>query len=195
MVFTIPEIMGIIVVAFYTSYIFSAFIKKPRAYLEYDSPTNTIFEDMKFAAYIVVPAVILHEMAHKFTALALGFSSEFMAFYQSGWTLGLAIFSIVLRVIHAPFIILVPGFVLIPANVDPISTGMIAFAGPLTNIILYGIAAYLLKSHYLNHNQAIIAHLTKRVNLWLFIFNMIPIGIFDGAKVLNGIIYALSGTF
>jgi len=189
MVFTLSEIIGIVIVSVYISYIFSGFIKKPRSYLDYSLPKNQLWEDMKFSSYIVVPAVIIHEMAHKFTAVALGFSSEFMAFYQSGWTLGMAIFSIILRTIHAPFIIIVPGFVSIPANVDPISTGIIAFAGPLTNLILYGIATYFLKSRHLNHNQAIIAHLTKRVNIWLFIFNMLPFGIFDGAKVLNAIFY------
>jgi Zn-dependent protease len=187
-IITLSEVIGLIVVAFYISYIFSGFIKKPRNIYDEDySYKNQLWEDMKFSAMIVVPAVILHEMAHKFIAMFLGFESAFYGFYYSSWTMTLAIISIFLRIFHAPFIILVPGFVGIPPNVDPLSTGIIAFAGPLTNLIMFFIADYIIKNKQLNRNQLILATLTKKINIFLFIFNMIPIAPFDGGKVLTAL--------
>ena len=38
----------------------------------------------------------------------------------------------------------------------------------------------------LTRKQLILLHLTKKINIILFFFNMIPFGPFDGAKVLFG---------
>lgn len=184
---TISEIIGIVVVAFYISYIFSGFIKKPRTIYDYYSAKSHLWEDMKFSAMIVVPAVILHEMAHKFVAMGMGFESAFYGFYASGWTMTLAVISIVLRIFSSPFILIVPGFVGIPAGVDPVSSGIIAFAGPLINLIIFFVAGYIIKTKKLTRNQMIVAVLTKKINMWLFIFNMIPIAPFDGGKVLTAL--------
>ena len=187
-IIAISEIIGIIIVSFYISYIFSGFIKKPRTIYDQYSYKSRLWEDMKFSAMIVVPAVILHEIAHKVAGLAMGHQSIFYGFYSSSWTMILAVISLMLRIFHAPFILIVPGFVGIPAGVDPISSGIIAFAGPLTNLIIFFIASYIIKHKQLTQNQTIIAVLTKKINLWLFIFNMIPIDPFDGGKVLTGLL-------
>jgi len=177
------EIIGIIIVSLYISYIFSGFIKKPRSIHDRYFGKNQLWEDMKFSALIVVPAVILHEMAHKFVAMAMGFQSTFFGFYSSTPTLIMAGISLALRIFQFPFIFIVPGFVGIPSNVSALNSGIIAFAGPLTNLIIFFIAGYIIKHKDLTHNQSIIAHLTKRINMWLFIFNMLPIAPFDGQKV------------
>lgn len=186
-IISISEIIGIIIVSLYISFIFSAFIKKPRTIYDTYSQKSHLWEDMKFSALIVVPAVILHEMAHKFVAMGMGFESVFYGFYSSSWTMTLAIISIVLRLFHSPFILIVPGFVGIPSTVSALNSGIIAFAGPLTNLILFFIAGYILKNKKLTHKQTIIAILTKKINMWLFLFNMIPIPPFDGGHVLNAL--------
>jgi len=66
-------------------------------------------------------------------------------------------------------------------------SALIAFAGPLINLILWISAHYVLKYKNLGRKQAIFFLLTKEVNKWLFIFNMLPIPPLDGSKVWFGL--------
>ena len=177
----ISEIIGVLVVTVYMAYIFTGFIRYPGL--------MSFKEQMKLSAIISAPAVILHEMAHKFTAVALGYPAQFMAFYESSWTFILAGISMFLRFIHAGFIFIVPGFVLIPSNTPVLDSGIIAFAGPLINLLIWvGIGIYLKYNHKMKEKTYFILVVTRKINLFLFIFNMIPFGMFDGAKVLDAIL-------
>ena len=177
----ISEIIGVLVVTGYMAYIFTGFIRYPGVI--------NFKEQLKLSAIISAPAVILHEMAHKFTAVALGYPAQFMAFYEAGWTLVLAGISIFLRMIHAGFIFIVPGFVLIPANTPVLDSGIIAFAGPLTNLIIWaGVGLYLKYNTKMKEKTYFTLIITRKINMFLFIFNMIPFGMFDGAKVLNAVL-------
>ena len=105
-------------------------------------------------------------------------------FYASYFGLGLGVF---LRFISSPFIIFIPGFVEIHGATTTQSI-LTAFVGPGTNLLLFAIAAIVLKrAKKLTQKQAIFLHLTKQINLFLFLFNMIPIPPFDGGHVFGGL--------
>ena len=58
--------------------------------------------------------------------------------------------------------------------------GKISLAGPLTNSILALIFLIILNITQLN-----IAHIGFQINAYLAVFNMLPFGAFDGAKVFR----------
>ena len=103
----------------------------------------------------------------------------------------------VLRIISAPFMFLIPGYVA-PAYEGAwagISAGQmsaIAFAGPAVNLTLFFVFWWLLKTNkYPKWNR--LFYISKVVNLWLFILNMLPVGPLDGAKVFSGLKTVLFG--
>ena len=143
------------------------------------------FYSFMFAAAVTAPAIILHEMGHKFLAVLLGISATFKAWY---FGLGLGI---LLSVIGSPLIILAPGYVEIGGGTD-LQQAVIAFAGPFVNLVLF-----LTARHVLNHKkrftrtQAMGWYFTKQINLFLFIFNLIPIPPLDGSKVFFNLFKAI----
>jgi len=189
MLITFSEIIAIIIITIYLAYLFSGFISK------IPFRGNSLKETLIISAVVTAPAVILHELAHKFTAMILGYQATFYAFYNTFPTLVLAVVSIGLRFINSPFIFIVPGFVGIPLTSSPLETSIIAFAGPFTNLLIYLVAVVIIKTKKLTRKQLLIAHLTKRINIFLFFFNMIPIGFFDGYKVFTGLFSFLSQVF
>ena len=178
---SIIELFRMAVMTLGIGYIFSSMVQRP-THAFYTNPLAFDWPSVKLAALATAPAVILHELGHKFTALALGVHAEFFASY---FGLGLGIF---LKLISAPFIIFVPGYVQISANAGAVTSGAIALAGPLVNLALWLAAAFALKALRLTRTQMMLAFLTKRINMILFFFNLIPFGFFDGAKVLDGIL-------
>ena len=176
---TLQEIYYLTIMSLALGYIFSGFIKKP------DSPFTKGFnwEDFKFAILIAAPAVVLHELAHKFTAMLFGLSATFKIFWGG---LGIGVF---LKLIHSPFLIIAPGYVEIPGLQTNLTTAIIAFAGPAINLLLF-ITAHLIltRARNLTRIQATALYLTKQINLLLFVFNMLPIPPLDGSKVFGGLI-------
>lgn len=153
-------------------------------------PLSVNWEDMKLAMIAIVPAIILHELGHKFTAMAFGAAATFHISYTF---LGIAL---LLKIMRFPFIFLVPAFVAYSsANITPLQSSMIAFAGPAVNFALFGISALILKfyKNKLTRKTILILGLTKQVNLFLGIFNMIPIRPFDGGHVLHGLVQTFQG--
>jgi len=187
-IITLAELIGLIVITIYIGYIFTGIIKtRPKTVYNILHPRRIDMRDFKFAILVSAPAVILHELAHKFTAIFYGYSATFQAFYSSTFTLILAAISIILKTIGSPFILIVPGFVQIPLISDSVAYRLIAFAGPFINLSLFLIAHLTLNySKNLKKNQMIFLAITKQINLWLFIFNMLPLPPLDGSKVLFG---------
>jgi Zn-dependent protease len=178
---TIREIGDIVIMTLALGYIFSGFAPRAVRTIEdyYRKSRFSIdWEEMKFAIMITAPAVVLHELGHKFTALALGYSA---VFYTSYFGLAIGVF---LKVVGSPFIVFIPGYVSI-ANAPVLQGGIIALAGPLVNLLLWLAATIILKTTKVKRNMMTLIYLTKRINGILFLFNMIPLGIFDGAKVLD----------
>lgn len=187
---TIKEIIYLAIMTFAIGYIFSGYIKKPT--LNYFRKKSKWFdwENIKFAMLIVAPAVVLHELAHKFTAMLFGLTANFEIWWGG---LGIGVF---LKLISSPFLLVAPGFVNISSHASTLQMGITAFAGPATNLILWLIAGTILnKAKHLTRMQAITLYMTKKINLLLFIFNMIPFGPLDGAKVLTAIIELVKTSF
>lgn len=186
------EFFRLVVMTLALGYIFSAFMprelfaKRSLYHLLRAQAQGLDWEAIKYSAILTAPAVVLHELGHKFVALALGLNAEFFASY---FGLGLGVF---LKMVGAPFIVFVPGYVSIPPNAPILAIGLIALAGPLVNLFLWLGAGIFLKIAKLNRRQMILVYLTKRINIFLFIFNMIPFGFFDGAKVFRALGYLIS---
>lgn len=150
-----------------------------------------------FAALITAPAIILHEFGHKITALSFGFTSTLHAACSTAniagggffdFYCGLTIVSIVLKIVNFGFIFFIPAFVETVGNATVLQHTLISVAGPLVNLALFLITLIILKTHKkLSLKMMNFLTLTKNINLFLFVFNMIPIPGFDGFNVFRGI--------
>ena len=183
MILSIQEIIDIILMSIAVGYIlmgiFSYRRQKQRKIFDWQS--------FKFAVIISAPALILHELGHKFVAMAYGLEPVFHAAYA--W-LGIGI---ALRLLRTGFIFFVPAYVNIcPGggceNIPPLVLSLIAFAGPAMNLLLFFGAFLLLKSgRKFSKKTTAILRLTWIINIFLFVFNMLPIPMFDGWKVYSGL--------
>lgn len=189
MLITTAELLDLVIMTVALGYIFMGLFKRPsRVKAEYDplkaTPRGFDMEAFKFSCLIVAPGIILHELGHKFVAMALGLGAVFHASF-GGLMLG-----VILKVMNTGFIIFVPGYVSI-SGAEPMQMAITAFAGPFMNLMLFIIPTIILAyAKNLRPRTKVILVFTKRINLFLFIFNMIPFGFFDGAKVVNGLMAA-----
>jgi Zn-dependent protease len=137
---------------------------------------------------------VLHELAHKFVAVRYGFYAEFRM-----WLEGL-IFALVTAFLLG-FVFVAPGAVYIHGeHITREQNGKISIAGPLVNIVLALI--FLALTPFITKNPTdIMGFIFMTIVVYGFIinsilaaFNLIPLGIFDGAKVLrwNPIIWGIT---
>jgi Zn-dependent protease len=137
---------------------------------------------------------ILHELAHKFMAVRYGFYAEFRM-----WLEGL-IFALITAFLLG-FVFIAPGAVYIHGEyISREQNGKISIVGPLVNIVLA--LFFLSLIPFVNPNPIdlwgfLFANIVKFgfiINSILAAFNLIPLGIFDGAKVLkwNPIIWGIT---
>lgn len=130
---------------------------------------------------------ILHELAHKFTANMFGAYARFRM-----WTQGLILMFIM--AIVAGFIFAAPGAVYIYERLTRRQNGIVSIAGPATNIVL-AVLFLALSAAVGGVNfgglEMDVWGWAARINIFLALFNMIPIYPLDGSKVLawNPIIY------
>lgn len=122
---------------------------------------------------------ILHEMSHKYVAQKYGCWAEFRA-----WKTGLTIALISAFLFN--FIFIAPGAVYISRSLylTKREDAYISLAGSFANVVLalfFGFLPLLLpfESFFLAQISAVGA----RVNLWLALFNQLPIPPLDGSKV------------
>ena len=134
------------------------------------------------ACIITAPAVIFHEVAHKIVAISLGMQATFHAAYT--WL----IIGIIMKYLIG-FVFFIPGYVTHTGVATPLQEAAIAFAGPALNGILWVVAWLMLKYKPAKMSSRTVQILVamRYINGFLFIFNMIPIGPFDGAKVFEGL--------
>ena len=145
---------------------------------------------------IYAMAFIVHELAHKFSAQMMGYWAEFRINQQG---LMLTLFSLI-----SPLKIIAPGAVMIGNIVNWNHYGKVAAAGPASNIgmgLLFFAANILVGDTYWGGLAAV----GMQINAQLALFNLIPLGMFDGKKIIKwsksvwvasivaaGIIYLLS---
>lgn len=128
------------------------------------------------AIAIFAAAFLLHELAHKFSAQRLGYWAEFR--------LNMTGLIITLMSFFSPLKIVAPGAVVVSGLMFGDDYGKISIAGPLTNIVqavLY-LAAGLASADPI---AGMLVNVGVTVNSSLALFNLIPFGVFDGAKVLR----------
>jgi Zn-dependent protease len=183
MFFTVREFLDVIVMTLAVGYIFSDLLSRFRPVkdplLEYAKGTFT-WENLKFSIFATVPAVLLHELAHKFLAIYFGMQATFHAAYY--W-LGLGV---ILKMMSFPFIFFVPAFVSITGVGSVLQHSLVAFAGPATNALIWLLSSLLMKVKS-NRRYYPLLFLTGKVNMFLFILNLLPIPSFDGFTFFSGL--------
>lgn len=135
--------------------------------------TTSFLSRILLAAITVGIGFLLHELSHKVVAQHYGCFAEFRAFD-----------SMLLLAIAFSFIGLIfatPGAVMIAGQVTRRENGLIAAAGPWMNIALALVfLAFKVSIPAFN----LIWSYGFAINSWLALFNMIPIWIFDGEKIM-----------
>lgn len=116
---------------------------------------------------------LFHELAHKLLAQKYGCFAEFRSF---DFMLFLA-----LMMSFFGFILAAPGGVFIRGHVGLVRNGRISAAGIVTNLTLSVLFLVL----YILTPLKTLAYYGFLINAWLALFNLIPIGNFDGIKVLR----------
>lgn len=176
---TLRELFELIVMTVALGYIFSGFAKQ-RTVESYLNPTS-YWDDIKFSMLITAPGIVLHELGHKFVAILFGLKAEFFASY-----FGLGI-GVLLKLVSSPLLVFVPGYVQISTS-TPLQGALIAFSGPFFNLSLWLLGFYMLKNKKRMKRKEMIGwFLVKKINMILFLFNMIPLPPFDGFQVVSGI--------
>lgn len=124
-------------------------------------------------------AFLLHEVAHKIVAVRFG---QHAAFRADNSMLVLAIMSAMIG-----FIFAAPGAVYHRGRITIREHGLIALAGPVTNLLLMVVfVPFLFLGVALSsHTLWIVGERAVAINLFLAAFNMIPYGPLDGKTVMK----------
>src|SRR3989344_7384059 len=158
--------------------------------------------DIIFGLVVLIFSIVLHEVAHGYMAEWLG---DPTARLQGRLTLnpishidplGSIILPGLLLITHAPILI---GYAK-PVPYNPYNLrgkygeGLVAFAGPATNIVLALIFGFLIRFSGAQLGPDLISAFAVivYVNMLLALFNLIPLPPLDGSKVLSALIGAIS---
>jgi Zn-dependent protease len=131
----------------------------------------TAIEPFAVVLGTVGTAFLLHELAHKVVAVRFGQVAAFRADY------GMLFLAVMGGLVG--FIFAAPGAVHHRGQISPREHGLIAVAGPVTNVALAAVFAGV---------WTVMPHVGARgvgINLLLAGFNMLPVSPLDGRTVLN----------
>ena len=151
------------------------------------------------AIIIVGLSFVLHELAHKFTAMRYGYWAEFRKNTQ------MLLIAVVIAVVTG-IVFAVPGVTLINTGGREMSKkerGVISVVGPLTNLILAVPFFCVMVAGVMVGGEGIgvftvpgflffLGMIGFQVNAMLAFFNMLPVGPLDGKKILswNPVVFA-----
>ncbi len=116
---------------------------------------------------------LLHELAHKVAAVRFGQVAQFRADY------GMLFLAVMSGIIG--FLFAAPGAVVHRGRITEREGGLIALAGPATNVVL----ALAFGALALVPALATVGRLGAAINAFLAAFNMVPVGPLDGRTVLD----------
>lgn len=116
---------------------------------------------------------LLHELAHKVVAIRFGQTASFKADYK--------MLALCIGAAFAGFLFAAPGAVYHRGRITPRENGIVAVAGPVTNVIL---VAVFLPLAFFPGFLGQVGQLGVLINAVLAAFNMIPFGPLDGKTVL-----------
>jgi Zn-dependent protease/CBS domain-containing protein len=122
------------------------------------------------AALLLFASVLAHELGHSFVAIAQGIPVKSIVLFLFG---GLA--------------------TLEKESETPLQSFLVAIAGPLVSLLLFGIFAFISVSVPLAIPIKAIISLLASINLILALFNMIPGLPLDGGNVLKSIVWQITG--
>jgi Zn-dependent protease len=139
--------------------------------------TQSILVGLAVSALAVVTGFLLHELMHKFVAQRYGAWAEFRIFPLG---LMMALLFSFFGVVFAA-----PGAVYIQGRLTPRQNGMISIAGPGINLVVG--ASTLLASFLFPIGAAVgdILWVVAGVNIFLALFNLLPVPPLDGSKVFR----------
>jgi Zn-dependent protease len=143
---------------------------------------NRAFWPVLFAAALTCGVgFVVHELAHRMVARRFGATAHFVA--NNPWLL------ISIAVAFLQVFIAAPGAVWHQGYLTPRQSGLIALAGPASNLalaVLSLLALWLIPPGIavLGLPLEVVLRIGYSINAWIGLFNMIPAGPFDGAKVL-----------
>jgi len=149
------------------------FFLAPRGFIQSGNVSAADFGELFAMSFATVgTAFLLHELAHKVVAIRFGQVAAFRADYGM---LGIAIASGL-----AGFLFAAPGAVYHRGRITARQNGLIAVAGPVTNLVL---AVLFLPLFLFGGLLGEIGWWGVLVNVFLAAFNMLPFGPLDGKTV------------
>ena len=122
------------------------------------------------AALLLFSSVLAHELGHSFVAISQGIPVKSITLFIFG---GLA--------------------TLEKESETPLQAFLVAIAGPLVSILLFGILSFLVATVPLSLPLKAVVSLVAYINLVLAVFNMIPGLPLDGGNVLKSIVWKITG--
>ncbi len=163
--------------------LFFAWIMISLAFTILFSGISTLFNNPSFfilsfliSGFTAGIGFLLHELMHKYVAQNYGLKAEFVAFYNMLFlAIGFSFFG---------FILAAPGAVMMQGRrITKEQNGKISLAGPMTNIVL-GLG-FLIPLIFLKPEGILRIFLDYGliINALLALFNLIPLGPFDGKKI------------
>jgi len=176
--FTKPELRDLILAWVALGIAFTLFLDRRTVFAALNNPsavsTIVVLGTIVRSLATVGIGFLLHELAHKVVAVRFGQIAWFRADYGM---LGLAIAAGL-----AGFLFAAPGAVHHRGRITKRENGLIAVAGPVTNL---GLVVLFLPLAFSSGFIGSVGNLGVTINLLLAAFNMLPFGPLDGKKVLS----------